>query len=205
MGKDGAVRQPKQSRGIQMKAKILATAERLFVDRGFFATTTNEIAKAADVSIGSLYSYFADKDAILTALLKQNHQYFMSVFDEMQSEANTLLRQDDLRGWLDWLIRRLVRLHEGKKGLLRELNVLRYARPDVAAVLDAGSERVRLALLDDLEKHYPTAGASDIEAVAVVLRASVSAIVDQVVFADSPVSDERIIATGVDMLYNCLN
>jgi hypothetical protein len=82
--------------------------------------------------------------------------------------------------------------------------VLRYARTDVAAVLDAGSERVRLALLDDLEKHQFTAGTRDIEAVAVVLRASVSAIVDQIVFADNPVSDERIIATGVDMLYQCL-
>jgi AcrR family transcriptional regulator len=48
--------------------KILEEAANLFLEKGFDGTTTNEIARHADVSIGSLYQYFEDKGAIVEAL-----------------------------------------------------------------------------------------------------------------------------------------
>ena len=72
MDNEKTVRQPKQKRSIQMKEKILSAAMQLICDMGFFETTTNEIAKAAGISIGSLYSYFSDKDTILAELLERS-------------------------------------------------------------------------------------------------------------------------------------
>jgi AcrR family transcriptional regulator len=61
-------RTPKQARSQERYDKILQTASNLFKDKGFDGTTTNEIARWADISIGSLYQYFNNKEAIVAAL-----------------------------------------------------------------------------------------------------------------------------------------
>jgi AcrR family transcriptional regulator len=47
------------------RRQIADAAARLFVQKGFHKTTTRQIARAADISIGSLYEYFACKEDIL--------------------------------------------------------------------------------------------------------------------------------------------
>jgi AcrR family transcriptional regulator len=61
-------RTPRQPRSQERFDKIIETASKLFLERGFDGTTTNEIASRADVSIGSLYQYFDNKEAIVEAL-----------------------------------------------------------------------------------------------------------------------------------------
>jgi AcrR family transcriptional regulator len=46
-------------------ARIQAEAMRLFLERGFDATTLDDIARAADVSRRSLFHYFASKEEIV--------------------------------------------------------------------------------------------------------------------------------------------
>lgn len=65
---DQTRRKPKQARSLQRYEHILDTAEALILENGYDAMTTNAIAERADVSIGSLYQYFPNKDAILLAL-----------------------------------------------------------------------------------------------------------------------------------------
>jgi len=47
------------------RRQIADAAARLFVEKGFHKTTTRQIARAADISIGSLYEYFTTKEDIL--------------------------------------------------------------------------------------------------------------------------------------------
>jgi len=63
-----ARKQPRQQRSAQTRRDILDAAARVFSEHGYAAGTTNRIAAAAGVSIGSLYQYFPNKDAILAAL-----------------------------------------------------------------------------------------------------------------------------------------
>ena len=42
---------------------ILEAAARLFAEKGFHRTTTRDIAEAADVSEGTLYNYFENKES----------------------------------------------------------------------------------------------------------------------------------------------
>ncbi|WP_232791650.1 MULTISPECIES: TetR/AcrR family transcriptional regulator [Amycolatopsis] len=60
--------EPQRVRGEPTRQRILAAAARIFAERGYAAGTTNRIAERAPVSIGSLYQYYPDKDAILVAL-----------------------------------------------------------------------------------------------------------------------------------------
>lgn len=41
---------------------ILEAAERLFLTRGYHATTVEQLAEEADVAIGSLYGHFGGKE-----------------------------------------------------------------------------------------------------------------------------------------------
>jgi AcrR family transcriptional regulator len=66
--KIGPRRAPKQERGQQRVERILEAAAREFGRVGFEAATTNAIARRARTSVGSLYQFFPNKEAILYAL-----------------------------------------------------------------------------------------------------------------------------------------
>lgn len=63
---------PRQERSRRTVARILAAAAHVFHEQGYSAATTNDIADEAGVSIGSLYQYFPNKDALLVALTQQH-------------------------------------------------------------------------------------------------------------------------------------
>jgi AcrR family transcriptional regulator len=62
-------KRPLQARSKQTVDAILSATSRILVKRGFDALTTNAVAEAAGVSIGSLYQYFPNKEALVGALL----------------------------------------------------------------------------------------------------------------------------------------
>ena len=64
-------KKPVQARSKQTLEWILEATTRVFRTEGFDATT-NRIAAAAGVSIGSLYEYFPNKDALLLALAERH-------------------------------------------------------------------------------------------------------------------------------------
>jgi len=64
-------RKAKQERSRRTVADILEAAARVLQRRGYAAATTNRIAEAAGVSVGTLYEYFADKEAVFDALIQQ--------------------------------------------------------------------------------------------------------------------------------------
>ncbi len=66
-----ARRQPKQARALVTRDAILEAATQILERHGEAAFTTNRVAERAGVSIGTLYQYFADKQAILAALARR--------------------------------------------------------------------------------------------------------------------------------------
>jgi AcrR family transcriptional regulator len=64
---------PQASRGERRKAHtaaaILGAAEGLFLERGFAATRMEDLSRAADVALGSIYAHFGDKEGVYAALI----------------------------------------------------------------------------------------------------------------------------------------
>jgi AcrR family transcriptional regulator len=60
---------PVQARSAATVEAILEAAAHILESEGFDGYTTNAIAKRAGVSIGSLYQYFPNKDAVTAALV----------------------------------------------------------------------------------------------------------------------------------------
>ena len=54
---------------VQLREHLVASAAALVAERGTTAVTTREIARAAGVSDGVLYNYFADKSELIVAAL----------------------------------------------------------------------------------------------------------------------------------------
>lgn len=64
-------RTPQQERAENTVSSILLAAEKLLSQEAQTSFTTNHIAEVAGVSIGSLYQYFPNKEAILAKLVEE--------------------------------------------------------------------------------------------------------------------------------------
>lgn len=63
---------PRQARSKALVEAIIQAGARVLGDQGWAGFTTNKVAEAAGVSIGSLYQYFPDKLALIEAV-RQHH------------------------------------------------------------------------------------------------------------------------------------
>src|SRR5215468_7527808 len=78
---------PKQARSKQTREKIVQAAIKLFEERGYEKTTSNDIAAEAGVSVGSFYVYFTDKrQLLLTIFDRVADELYNSVFVNLQAE-----------------------------------------------------------------------------------------------------------------------
>jgi AcrR family transcriptional regulator len=63
-----------------LREHLVDVAEKLLAERQVSAITTRDIARAADVSTGVLYNYFADKNDLLLAALLRRYQVLADRF-----------------------------------------------------------------------------------------------------------------------------
>lgn len=77
---------PQQARSRQTREDILEATAHLLNRRPFGEVSTNHIAKKTGISIGTLYKYYPNKDAILADLslqyMQQDAELFGHIFEE---------------------------------------------------------------------------------------------------------------------------
>jgi AcrR family transcriptional regulator len=81
---------PTQSQGAAARPRegdLFATATRLFRERGFHATSMQDLAEALGMNRGSLYHYIAAKDDLLWAILTR-------AFDRLESRVSPILESE---------------------------------------------------------------------------------------------------------------
>jgi AcrR family transcriptional regulator len=68
--------------------KLLASAEQLFITKGFHATTTEELGAHAGLTKGSVYFYFGDKNTVLLNLLEKVQARVLSpLIEKLEAES----------------------------------------------------------------------------------------------------------------------
>lgn len=72
-------KQPKQARARATVEAIVEATAHVLVEDGFERLSTNRVAKRAGVSIGSLYQYFPDKQALVLAVAEKHGDTMLSV------------------------------------------------------------------------------------------------------------------------------
>ena len=202
MERKKTIRDPKQKRSVETRDKIRSAALALFCRDGYYGTTTNAIAKEAGVPIGSLYSYYADKDALFLEILSDYNELFVKANDEILSRED--LYRADKRGWMRALIENLIAVHERSRELNREIKILSLSRPDIAAMRDRNDAVVRKLTLDFFMRYKGEFAIDDVEAAAIVSFTFISAVVDYLVFERPDADRKRIIDAAVEGIYRAL-
>jgi AcrR family transcriptional regulator len=82
-----ARKQPRQARSTRLVAAILEAAARVLVCYGAHRFTTARVAEAAGISVGSLYQYFPNKEAILFRLQAQEWRQTMDEFHRILGDT----------------------------------------------------------------------------------------------------------------------
>jgi AcrR family transcriptional regulator len=115
---------PGQARSQETVSVILEASARILESDGTRGFNTNAIAAKAGVSVGSLYQYFPNKDAIVLALIGS----YENVLHTAVLEAIQAGRGQELKRRFRLLVRALVTVH--------------YRRPRLNRVLEAEEERL---------------------------------------------------------------
>jgi AcrR family transcriptional regulator len=101
-----------------MVETILKTTATVVVKHGYAGTNTNLVAERAGVSVGSVYQYFPNKDALIAALYERHAQAVNQIILDVAG------RQDvaDLPSHITLLVRGLLQLHLQEPELHRMLD-----------------------------------------------------------------------------------
>lgn len=104
---------------LEKRARIVAAARRLFAEKGFTATTTLEIAEAADIGTGTLFLYARSKEDLLIMVFQDE------MIEQAAAAFSNVRKTDALPDQLVQVFSAMVSYHERDreqaKILLREI------------------------------------------------------------------------------------
>jgi AcrR family transcriptional regulator len=96
------------SKGVATRERIVAAAAELMFVRGVAGTTLEQVREAAKVSSSQIYHYFADKDALVVAVVDYQND---AVVGPQEGHLESLSSVADLRTWRDQIISHQRRIH----------------------------------------------------------------------------------------------
>ena len=184
---------PTQVRSRERVEKILDVASQIVVSGGVDALTTRAIAEAAQIPVASVYQYFADRDAILLALVERDTA-------EMDEQVRT-----DLGALTHLSVATLV------ETTMRAYTSVYARRPDFleiwvrgrtnAAVYDFGRQHNRRTAAE-LRVFAIGAGltTADIPVAATELAVEIGDRVFQLAYETDPGGDDFLITQGIAMV-----
>ncbi|MDO8361292.1 MAG: TetR/AcrR family transcriptional regulator [Actinomycetota bacterium] len=83
------------------RAKLIAVARRVFVEKGYFNTGTEEIVQEAKVTRGALYHHFTDKKALFLAVFEAVEQDLLANSGQLVATDSFERLRTGLTGFLD--------------------------------------------------------------------------------------------------------
>src|SRR4051794_11071914 len=76
-----------EQRKAVVRGRIVAAARKLFAEQGYEASSVQQIVREAGTSVGNFYFYFANKEALLQAVMEQFAEEVAGAVDEAVSRA----------------------------------------------------------------------------------------------------------------------
>ncbi|MAK62605.1 MAG: hypothetical protein CMK09_16670 [Ponticaulis sp.] len=207
-----------QKRAIATRESILDALEKLLADSEFETLSISDIAREADVAVGSVYSHFKDKNALLPGLLDRHLTRTKERIEEAKATGRILGYQLDkanaplLRDMIERAVRAALAQVTQGRGIRRALLTYRRLHPD--ADLPLATEMANEAFeifLAQLSLYADEISRSDMRGVAKLINYFVNVMfLDQVMFSkpvmpeDLRPSDEELILAYSEMIYRYL-
>jgi AcrR family transcriptional regulator len=186
-------RTPVQRRSRERFERILRAAELLVVSRGVEALSTREVAQRADVPVATLYQYFADRDAIISALIARH----VTSIDTRIAAALGSLRSYSIRSVVETTVDAYRAAYRERPSYVVLWFQGRLSE-DIAAYIRERDEK----LADEFHRFATTAGLLRPDVDPLVLRLCF-AIADrflEVAYRHDIGGDDRVVREGVEMI-----
>jgi AcrR family transcriptional regulator len=123
-------KEPRQARSRATVEAVIQAGARILSEQGWAGFTTNKVADAAGVSIGSLYQYFPDKVSLVGAIRRRH------LDDSLAAVRNSQGKDKPLVEFVENLVSNIIEAHSIHPGLHR---VLLDEAPGLEAYRDQNS------------------------------------------------------------------
>ena len=196
LGADG---QRPLRRRVHTREILLASAEQLFIERGYAQVSVSDICGAAGFTRGAFYSNFADKDDLVLALFDQHA-------GERLDRLHSMLANASARNADEWAQSLLAVTPEDRGWILLflEFRLLAPRQPELAAKLDHHDKAVTAALADIL-RQQPWARPFPIAELAKFLLAAREGVLARTVRDDGSAADTvQAVAAVVSAAFDAL-
>lgn len=144
------------SRAAARREQILCAAAQCFREFGFHAASITKISRAAGMSPGHIYHYFANKEAIIAAIIAQDLEVLLALSSELRAapdvRANLLQRAGERVG---------NHLDPEMAGLKLEIAAEAARNPAVAKVVREADEASRQELAATIHAIRQASGYTD--------------------------------------------
>ncbi len=127
------------SRRASHRQRILDSASQCFCLSGFHGASMASIAALAGRSVGQIYRYFDNKEAIIAAIVDQHLAELREAFDELQSRSGPAA--DLIADQVPEMLAR--RLDPSRAALVLEVMAEAARNPKIAAILRAADAQER--------------------------------------------------------------
>lgn len=180
---------PRQARSQATVTAILEATIRILEREGLEALTTTRVAEIAGVSVGTLYQYFENRDAILDALQDREFERALALMGDVLSSAN--LAQNP-RETVRAVVRGLGALYASAPALHRVLTVegLKMVAPERVEAFDL---RVVAIIRHFLSASGARVRRDNVEAASFVIFQAVRAVMLAGLLERPPGVDEKVL------------
>ena len=197
-------RTPQQHRAEQTVSAILLSAEKILSEQGGegVSFTTNHIAEMAGVSIGSLYQYFPNKEAILAKLVEKMLEESRSALMEALS---SMPRDTKLSDFIDITIDSLAKVF-AKQGQTRKVLLEQLPKLGKFKTLQDLKREIQNVIKEHLLRRYDYLNHDNIMDVVFVVVQSSESVLNTCVYQEfTPLETKKIMDELKKMIFNYLN
>jgi AcrR family transcriptional regulator len=172
---------------------LLEATARILVAEGFDRASTNRIAAAAGVSVGSLYQYFPSKEAVVAAVIARHNRDLMQVVRDALEEVASQPLDEGVRK----LVAAAIEAHRIDPALHRVL-VEQIPRTGALEDVEAFNQETFALFRAYLERHRAELRQVDLDLAAFVSVTSVEAVTHTAVLHRPDILSDEAVGRLVD-------
>ena len=135
------------------RRQVLDAAVECFRRQGFHGTSMATISKAARMSVGHIYHYFENKEAIISAIAERDVQDVMAVFSDFNQAEDILTSMQTACG-------EGFERHTDVPAATLDLEIVAEAtrNPKIAAIVQESDRIIRRTIVETMKKGHAARG-----------------------------------------------